>query len=179
MNEADVSDLLARVAAVVEQFDRRCEQSAHELRELVQQLPEVMRQSVDEHVARLPAEVVGRVRDGIEQPVSAYEQRLREAGEQLRAASQALATQLHRAGTLHRHLVWKTAGVTFASLVLLLVLGVAASRHYYAEIRRHQVSAELLRAYNQADVSLCAGRLCVRIDNGAHAQGDYVPVAPR
>lgn len=179
MNEAGVSELLGKVAALVEQFDRRCEQTSRELGVLAQQMPGTVRQATDEQLGRLHNEVLGRVRGGIEQPVSAYEQRLQEAGNQLRQASHALAGQLHRAEALHRQLVWKVAAVTFGCLLLLLVGGVWLSRHYYDEIRRNQLSADLLRAYNQADVSLCDGRLCVRVDKDGKPYGDYVPVALR
>jgi hypothetical protein len=45
---------------------------------------------------------------------------------------------------------------------------------YYAGIiRDNQISADLLKAYNQADVMLCDGRLCAKIGK------KYLPVEPR
>jgi hypothetical protein len=167
------------MAALVEQFDRRCEQSCRELRQLTQQVPGAVRQSADEHLRRLPAEVMGSVRGGIEQPVSAYEQRLREASGQLLHASHALTTQLRRAEGLHKQLIWKVAGITLGSLVLLLVSGGWLSKHYYDEIRRNQISADLLKAYNNADVTLCEGRLCAKVDRKDKRYGEYLPVKPR
>lgn len=179
MDDRQTADLLSKLAALVEQFDRRCEQTGHDLRGLVQQVPGTLRLSADEHLGRLHDEVVGCIRGGIEQPVAAYEQRLRQAGEQVRHASQALAGQLHRAELLHRQLVWKVAAITLGSLVLLLVGGTWLSLHYYDEIKRNQISADLLRAYNQADVRLCDDQLCVRLDRDAKPHGDYVPVTSR
>ncbi|MGO4779888.1 relaxation protein, partial [Lysobacter sp. 2RAB21] len=119
------------------------------------------------------------VRDGIEQPVAAYEQRLHEAGGLLQSGSQALAMQLQRMERLHKQLVWKVAGITLGSLVLLLSGGAWLSKHYYDEIRRNQISADLLKAYNQADVTLCGGRLCAKLENGGKQRSEYVLVKSR
>jgi hypothetical protein len=180
MNEEKSMVLISKIAALVEQFDRRCEHASGQLRQLAQQMPDVVRQSADEHFRRIPDEVMGGVRSGIERPVVAYEQRLREAGERLQQASKALASQLQRAETLHKQLIWKVAGITLGSLVLLLAGGGWLSWHYYEEIRTNQVSADLLRAYNQADVTVCDGRLCAKVGKKDRQRfGDYVLVESR
>ncbi len=89
-----------------------------------------------------------------------YERRLREAGEQIQQSSLALSAQLRRAETLHRHLIWKVAGITLGSLVLMLAGGAWLSSQYHDEISKNQISAALLKAYNEADVS-CATDTCV------------------
>lgn len=179
MNERELSELLSKAAALVEQFDRRCAQTGEDLKTLVQQIPGSVRQSADEQLGRLQEEVTRRISGGIERPVALYERRLQEAGDQLRHASHALAGQLQRAETLHKHLVWKVAAITLGSLILLLPGGSWMSRHYYNEIRNNQISADLMKAYNQADVNLCDGQLCARVDTSAPAHGEYVPVLPR
>lgn len=97
-------------------------------------------------------------------------------------ASHALAAQLHAARALYRHLLWKVVGVCLASLALVVLGGGWLSRHYYEEIRRHQVSAQLLQAYDAADVTLCDGRLCANIDPKGDRFGEddqYRPVRDR
>lgn len=179
MNMSANMDMVSKIAALMEQFDRRCQQTSLELRQLTQQVPGVVRQSADEQLRRIPGEVMSSVRSGIEQPVSAYEQRLLKASEQLQQASRSLTTQIQRAEMLHRQLVWKVAGITLASLVLLLAGGGWLSKHYYEEIRQNQISADLLKAYNRADVTLCGGRLCAKVDRKDKRYGEYVPVRPR
>ena len=94
-----------------------------------------------------------------------------------------MSGQLARLERLHRLLLWKTVGAVAACLVLLLAGGAWLSMHYAGVIRDNQLSAELLRAYNGADVTLCdGGRLCANIDTSARRYGErgqYVPVAPR
>jgi len=50
------------------------------------------------------------------------------------------------------------------------------------EVRRNAIETALPRAYNQADVTLCGGRLCANIDESAQRFGDrkqYPRVKPR
>ncbi|MDM0091090.1 MULTISPECIES: hypothetical protein [unclassified Variovorax] len=179
MNDQTLLALASKMSALVEKFERQCEQSGTELRRLSQQVPAVVRQAADDQWRGVPEAVLADVRRGIEGPLADHERRLREAGEQVHQASVALSAQLRRAEALHRHLVWKVAGITLGSLVLMLGGGSWLSRHYYDEIRKNQVSATLLKAYNEADVTLCDGRLCVKTDKSAKPHGDYLPVKPR
>lgn len=179
MNEEAAAVLVSKIAALVEQFDRRCEKVSQDLRQLAQQVPGIVRQSADENMRRIPGEVMGSVRSGIQQPVTAYEHRLREASEHLQQASRTLTTQLQRTEALHKQLVWKVAGITFGSLVLLVAGGVGLSKYYYEEVRKNQISADLLKAYNQADVRLCDGRLCAKVGKTDKWYGDYAPIQSR
>ena len=179
MNDQTMLALASKMSALVEKFERQCEQSATQLRQLSQQVPSLVRQSADEQLRRLPDAVLADVRSGIERPVSEYGRRLREASEQLHLASSTLTSQLQRAEALHRHLIWKVAGITLGSLVFVLAGSVWLSSHYYDEIRKSQVSAALLKAYNEADVTLCDGRLCAKTDKSAKPYGEYLRVKPR
>jgi hypothetical protein len=179
VNDQTMLALASKMSALVEKFERQCEQSGSELLRLSQQVPAVVRQAVNEQLSRLPEAVLADVRGGIERPVSDYERRLREAGEQIHQASLALSAQFRRAEALHRHLIWKVAGIMLGSLVLMLGGSVWLSSHYYDEIAKNQISATLLKAYNEADVTLCDGHLCVRADKSAKTYGEYVRVKPR
>jgi exonuclease VII large subunit len=179
MNKDDAVALISKLAAVVEQFERRCDRISGDLRQLAQQLPAAARQSVDEQMTRLSAQLMERLKVGLDQPVQAYEQRLQNAGQQLQNASTTLAGQLQRAERLHKQLTWKVAALTLGSLALLWAGGAWLSKRYYDEIRANQLSAELLQAYNQADVTLCGKQLCAKVDAKGKRYGEYVPVKPR
>ncbi|HYP84123.1 hypothetical protein [Variovorax sp.] len=179
MDEECTGILASRMAAMVVMFDRRCEHTGKELEKLAQDVPAAVRQSADEQLQRLSREIEARVRRGLEHPTADYEQRLHRAGEQLERASLTIAAQLQRAESLHRHLVWKVASTVVASLVLLFAGGAWLSAHYFREISRHQISAELLRAYDRADVTLCGGQLCARVNAKDKRFGEYLPVRPR
>lgn len=189
MHQDELTGLIARTAALMEQFERRCididrrqQALSQDLQRLAQQVPAAVKQSADSSLQTLPGQLLGRVQAGLEQPVSAYEQRLRDAGVLLGDGSRTLAGQLQRMERLHRHLVWKTMGVALGSLLLVAVVGAWLSSHYYGEIRDNQIAAELLKAYDAADVVLCEQRLCANVDRESEAYGEqeqYLPVRAR
>jgi hypothetical protein len=192
MDEQALSDLISKTAMLMEKFERNCNEIdqrqqalTQHLNDLTQRLPLVVQQSADSSLQTLPGELLGRVQSGLEQPVSQYEKRLSDAGAKVGEGSGALAQQLQRMERLHKHLVWKTAAVAIGSMVLVLVGGIWLSAHYYGIIRENQVSADLLKAYNSADVALCGknnDQLCANIDRESAAygaEGKYVPVKPR
>ena len=72
---------------------------------------------------------------------------------------------------LHRHLILKIGGVTVAMLLLTVIGGGGLLWHFQGVIRHQQITAELLRAYNTADVTLCNGRLCANVDGGGERFG--------
>jgi hypothetical protein len=190
MDEQELTALIGKTAALMEQFDRRCgdidgrlQALAAELERVTRQVPTIVRQSADGTLATLPALVLDRMGSGLERPVQDYQQRVRTAGTEIEGAALRLSGQISRLERLHRLLLWKTVGAVAACLALLLGGGAWLSMHYAGVIRDNQLSAELLRAYNSADVTLCErGRLCARVDPAARRYGDhgqYAPVAPR
>ncbi len=189
MQQDELMALISKTAVLMEQFERRCQdierqqrQVYEQLQYLAQQVPGVVRQSADDSLRSLPGAVMGKLESGLEQPVDAYEKRLQQAGSLLQSGSQALAAQLKRMETLHRHLVWKVVGAAMASVLLVLAGGGWLLWQYRADIDKNRISAELLRAYNQADVVLCGGRLCAHVDPKSKPFGEdkrYRPVEPR
>ena len=94
-------------------------------------------------------------------------------------AAHGLKGQIERLDTLHHALVWKVLMILLGSLFLLLGGGIWLLWQYKGEIERNYVEAELLRAYNHADVMLCDGRLCAKIDKRGKKYGEYQLVKPR
>jgi len=189
MDTDRITDLVASASALMERFERRTQQiegslqsARQQLQELSQHLPETLRRAADTEMQQLRGSVVSAVDAGIGQSVSTYQARLETSGKDVQHASQALMAQIHAARTLYRHLMWKVVGVCLASLALIVLGGGWLSRHYYDEIRRYQLSAQLLKAYDAADVTLCDGRLCANIDPKGEAFGEddqYRPVRDR
>lgn len=179
MEPHELAALISKTAALMEQFERRCEglerhqrEIGGQLQQLAQQLPAVVRQAADQSLGRIPDAVTASVRSGLEQPVGAYEKRLRDAGGLLQGRSQTLALQLEQMQWLHRQLMWKVTATVLGSLLLLLVGGAWLTLQYRNDIRHHQISADLLRAYNRADVLLCEGRLCANVETQGKPYGE-------
>lgn len=78
--------------------------------------------------------------------------------------------------------VWLGLGALLTGSVLAIAAAGYAVKASRDEVRRNAIEATLLRAYNQADVSLCDGRLCANIDDSIPGLGDrkqYRHVKPR
>lgn len=190
MQPDELTALISQTAMLMEQFERRCENIdqrlqglAGDMQRLVVQLPAVVGQSVDGSLQALPNQVLSQVRDGMARPVGDYQQRLHAAGIDIEGSAQTLTRQIRRTEQLHQWLIWKVVAATTACLVLLLAGGAWLLLHYTRVIRENQLSAELLKAYNAADVTLCEhGRLCANVDAKGTRHGDrkqYLPVLPR
>lgn len=189
MDQNDLTALISQTAQLMEQFERRCDHLGERMQGLMQdmqglttQLPLIVGQSADASMRMLPGRVVQEAREGLEQVARNYQQRLHASGEEVSGATLALATRIRQLEQLHRHLLWKTVGATVCCLVLLLAGGVWLSMHYRKVIAQNQLSAQLMKAYNEADVNLCDGRLCANIDTKAGRFGEhrqYVPVMAR
>lgn len=189
MNANEIADLVASTSALMERFERRTQQiesslqAAHQqLQQLAQQVPVAVQQAAHTEMQKLRGSIASAVDAGVGQTISSYEDRLRTSGQHVQQASHTFAAQIHGMQQLGRHLLWKVVGVCLASLVLLVLGGGWLSKHYYDEIRRHQLSAELLKAYDAADVTLCDGRLCANVDTRSDTfgeQGQYRPVRDR
>lgn len=101
--------------------------------------------------------------------------RLQDTAEALHVAERAWATRTTRLVLL-----------TYGALLLASILPIAGItymvRFYEDQMERHRVQAELMRAFNQADVVLCGERLCAKVEKDAKRvgqRGQYVPVNDR
>jgi len=188
LEELDV--LIDKTATLMVQYERRgaqveghLQRLGETLQGLARQLPAIVKGSTAELLQTLPAEVTGTVRAGLERPLGDWRSSLQAAGAEAEKATKMLAQQIDGLRKLHRLLVWKTLGAVAITLALLLAGGAWLSLHYAAVIREDQLSANLLKAYNRADVVLCGdGQLCANVDIKHARYGDrsqYLPVKPR
>lgn len=172
-------DLLGKMAVLVAQFDRHCAQSREALQASARQVPEQVRASTEQQMNQLHKALLTRVGNAIERPVTGCVQQLDASSTQLQQASEALAAQVQRARHVHRGVLWTSTGVAGIALLAILIAGMTSTRYYAGEIQRQRISADLLKAYNAADVRLCGERLCVRPEADADAQSGYVQAALR
>ena len=189
MDKYELTALISQTAQLMEQFERRCDRTdetlqglIREMQSLTRQLPQVVQQSANASLQALPPQLIQMVRGGLEQAAAGYQERLRASAGEVGSSTQTMAREINRMERLHRHLVWKTVGVTAICLLLLLGGGVWLSMHYTKIIRDNQLSAQLMQAYNRADVTLCDGKLCANVDAKSPRYGSrrqYIPVKPR
>ena len=189
MDQAQLIDVIQKTAALMEQFERRSRELEHQqqalsqqLQQLTQLLPGTVRQSADASLQRLPTAVMQQIETALGQAMSGYEQRLRDSGQLLQTGAEVVAAQVRRTEKLSRTVAWKALGSVIAAVAILLAGSLFLASHYRKQIRDNQIRADLLRAYNQADVTLCGERLCANVDvtaKGSGPQQQYRPVQPR
>lgn len=189
MQKEDIEALAFKTGALLEQFVRYCEQQgqhqtamAERLQYAIGSVPEQMKQSADKLFSTLPQTVMVQLDSGLSAPIKGYERKLQQSGEQLQERVGQLTRQLAQLESFSRRLLWKVAAVVIAALLVAVIGGATAVSYYRDQIKQSQLSADLLHAYNQADVTLCDGRLCANIDKvgqkyGEH--GQYQPVRLR
>ena len=77
---------------------------------------------------------------------------------------------------------WQCVAIVSLLGVVLVGGAVWLSTHYIRVIDQNRLSADLLKAYNRADVTLCDGSLCARVDTKGRRwgeKGEYMPVRAR
>ncbi len=190
MQQDELTVLIDKTATLMAQYERRgaaievrLQTLGDAVQNVTQQLPMVLKVSANDALHALPAEMESVMREGLGRSINDYRQHLGRAGHDIETATQALAGQISQLQRLHRQLIWKTVGAVVMALALLLAGGAWLSMHYTRVIRDNQLSAELLKAYNGADVTLCgSGNLCANVDVQGARYGEgrqYMSVKPR
>lgn len=182
MADEDAERLLLKLLELAERMERR---DARVFELLAQQAAalQAAARAMEGGGERLARSVLATLRDGSREAVQAGVDeaahqccaRLRQAADEAARATEALRRQ---------HGLWGWAlplGLIVGSVLATGAAGyaVVGSRE---EVARHRIEAALLRAYNQADVTLCDGRLCANVDErgGRHGdRGQYRLVEPR
>lgn len=190
MELTELNALIDKTATLMVQYERRgavvearLRALDETLKSLAGRLPEVVRVAADDIVRSVPAELAEGAAHGLERPLGEYRAQLQSAGDEVTRSAQSLAAQIARLRGAHRLLVWEACGALAVALALLLGGGAWLAAHYAGVVRANQVSAEVMQAYNRADVVLCGkGELCANVDakrSRYGAEGQYLRVKRR
>ncbi|GAA6142554.1 hypothetical protein [Hydrogenophaga sp. 5NK40-0174] len=189
MQEKDLSALVSKTAALMEQLQRRSQaleqkqaEAAQALQQLTQQVPGLVSHAATQQLQRLPEAVAAKVEAGVDAPVEQYEQRLQAAGVQVQQSADTITAQLQSLQRIHHGIAWKLSALLLGTLGVLLAGGGWLSWQYRQDIRNNQISARLLEAYNRSDVVICGDSLCANVERNGRKFGDkgqYLPVKPR
>lgn len=165
IEKEELNELLVKTAALMSVFQQECQRITSELGGTNQGFNRQIKDSLSEQRSDLNKTVVATVDSNLKQSLDNYQQSLKKAGVSLNQYTQKFDQELSQILKKNKNLVWVAWLVTFFSLILLLVGGGWLIVQYKEKIETNQVSADLMKAYNQADVSLCDGRLCVKLEN--------------
>lgn len=118
------------------------------------------------------------MRHGLNLPLDDFDRRVGDNVHRVDCATHGLMQAQVQMATVVRKLRWLVAGV-LAAMLLVVLAGGSLLWHYRGVVGENQIRADLMRAYNQADVNLCDGRLCARVDRADKRFGDYLLIKPR
>jgi len=190
MNEKELGELISKTAVLMEQYQRMCaqmeqqqKQMAAVLEGLAQEIPAMLGDSVQSALQPLASDASQSVRSALQEPLKQHEHQMGRATRELSGSAQSLADELQLYRWMSRGVLWKAAATVVASLGILVAGAAWLGGHYRQQISQNQLEAELLQAYNRADVVLCGkGRLCANVDTrgrGFGTEGQYREVRPR
>lgn len=177
-----VKDTTVRLAWLADRLDERSERAMQALEQAAAQA-NTSAQRLDGCGAQLGhdlVQAVGRqaaaaLKQATDAALTDTRQALAAHAAQVQALDRALVQS--RAAMARHHARWWVVGPALA--VLASVIAMLSATAWVAQARReaarHRIEASLLQAYNAADVTLCDGRLCVRLDPA----GPYQRVALR
>ena len=112
------------------------------------------------------------------EPLNGFNRQVVDNVNRISGATDGLAQAQERMAAVVGKLTRLVASV-LATMLLVVLVGGGLLWHYRSVVTDNQVEADLMRAINQADVSLCEGRLCARVDRADKRFGDYVPIKTR
>lgn len=189
MDMDELKQLVIKLAAITDRLDQRSEfavrrveqagasldQSAGRLGSSASTFAREALGAIDKQSGEVIARGLGRE---IADCVAHLQRTKREASASAHEFEQ-MRTALRRE---RRTWVWLGLGALLTGTVLAIAAAGYAVKTSRDELRSNAIEATLLRAYNEADVSLCDGRLCANIDQSTPGFGDrnqYRHVKPR
>jgi ElaB/YqjD/DUF883 family membrane-anchored ribosome-binding protein len=173
-----VAVLLERLSRMSESMDTRHRQAMDQQERTVQALPGVLRQAADQKLGHMTADATRALRAGLDEPLADVAQRADEHQRIMLASTNAMVDTQHKLTRFVNKAIWLVVGV-LATLVPLLAVGGYLGWHYKQVIAQNQIEADLLQAYNRADVRLCGNQLCARVVRSDKRYGNYLPVHSR
>jgi hypothetical protein len=173
-----VAMLIERLSRMSESMDARHRHAADQQERTVQALPGVLRQAADQTLGRMAADGARVLRTGLNEPLADVAQRAADHQRLMLESTDAMIQTQRKLVTFVNKAIWLVVGV-LAILLPVVAVGGYLGWHYKQVVARHQIEAELLQAYNQADVRLCGNQLCARVDRSEKRYGEYHPVKSR
>ena len=179
MDMDELKQLVIKLAVIADRLDQRSESAVarveqtgaaldHSAGRLGSSAGTFARDALDA-IDRQSGEVISR---GLGREIGNCVAHLQQAGRQVSASAQELEQMRTALRGERRRWVWMGSGALLTGSVLAIAAAGYAVKTSRDELRRNAIEATLLRAYNQADVTLCDGRLCANIDESAQGFGD-------
>lgn len=172
---AGIAERMSRLNQELAQANQR---AADTLERTASAAPAILQKTAQHALNRFTDDIAKSVGNGLNQPMDDFHRHVSDSANRITGITHGMAQSQERMAAVVGKLRWLTSSV-IAAMLLVILAGGGLLWHYHGVIADNQVEANLMRAYNQADVRLCDRRLCVRVDQVDKRYGEYVPVKPR
>jgi|GEM_PF-3436485 hypothetical protein len=182
MPDDELKQAITQVAELLEFFKRQTEKASEannaasqQLQQAAEAAPAAIREAASDVLTQASNDVAQMMQENLQGSMNDLARRLMEAEHLVDKTAQTFAGRLV---TFQKSILLTLCLMLFGT-ILLTAGALGGMWYFYKEVERNRVEADLLRAYNQADVTICEGRLCAKPDKSGKHYGNYVPIAPR
>ncbi|WP_266169523.1 hypothetical protein [Dyella subtropica] len=172
------ANLVERLSRISQDIAERNHQAAEYLQRTTQAAPDMFRQAANAAYGNISSGTLQAVRSGLNEPLENFQRSVIDHINSIQRTTHELIQAQASMKAVIRKLSLLVAGV-LATMLLAIMSGASVLWHYQGVIAKNQIQADLMRAYNQADVTLCDGQLCAKVDKPRKNYEGYVPVKPR
>jgi hypothetical protein len=174
----EAASLVERLSRVSKELTESNLQATAVLQSTTRAVPDLLRQAAQQTLGQLSAETAQSVRQGLHEPLDGFNRQVIDNINCINGVTHGLTQAQERVAAVVGKLTWLVTGV-LATMLLIVLVGGGVLWHYHSVIAESRIQADLMRAYNRADVNLCGGQLCARVDRADKRYGDYMLVRPR
>lgn len=140
--------------------------------------PRILQNAAQQILGQLTKDVATSVQSGLNRPLQDFHHHIADGVNHVNGLTDGISQSRSQIAAVVDKLKWMVISVT-AAMLLVVIVGGSLLWHYRSVIENYQIQADLMHAYNQADVRLCDGRLCARVERTDKRYGDYQLVKPR
>ncbi|MFC3651024.1 hypothetical protein ACFONN_05675 [Dyella humi] len=170
--------IMERMARLNQELSQSNLRAADLLERTANATPSILQNAAQQTLGQFTSDIAKAVHNGLNQPLGDFNRHVTDSVNHINSITHGMMQSQEQMTAIIRKLRWLVIGV-LATMLLAIVAGSSLFWHYRNVIADNQIEADLMRAYNQADVRLCDGRLCARVDRADKRYGDYVIVKPR
>jgi hypothetical protein len=173
------ASVMERVARLNQELSQSNLRAADTLERTANAMPIILQNATQTTLGQFTSDIAKAVHGGLSQPLGDFNRYLIDSVKHIDGIKHGMVQSRDQVAAVVDKLRWLVVGV-LATMLLSIVAGGGLLWHYRSVIADNQFRADLMRAYNQADVRLCDdGRLCARVDRSDKRYGDYAPIKPR
>jgi hypothetical protein len=178
MDTEALKALVIQLAAVAERLDQRSRSAVQQVEQAGAMLDQRAHRlgsssadftrEVSNALQRQSGEFIGK---GLGDSIGEFKSQLTACARAASAAARTLESERQALSRERRTWLWLASGALLVASTLAMVSSFHAVVTSRKEVERNQIAADLLRAYDQADVRLCGQRLCANVDDSRARQG--------